>query len=140
VDGLLFTPCAGMPDEVERLPAMGTPVVVMDREAATTPLNAVTMNNYGSAEKATRLLIASGYRRTPPTATIAAIRWRLEHRLGGFGQPVHSFMTAPFREPHPNQLYEPTAHEAVGWSAARHPAAGCPPPRPRSQASATTTG
>ncbi len=96
MDGLLFTPCAGMPDEVERLPAMGTPVVVMDREAATTPLNAVTMNNYGSAEKATRLLIASGYRRTPPTATIAAIRWRLEHRLGGFGQPVHSFMTAPF--------------------------------------------
>ncbi len=47
---------------------------------------------------------------------------------------------APFTEPHPNQLYEPTAHETVGWSAARHPAAACPPPRPRSQASATTTG
>src|SRR2546421_4701895 len=63
VDGLLVTPCTGVPPEVERLPALGVPVVVMDRDAATTSLNAVTMNNYGSAVKATRLLAASGHRR-----------------------------------------------------------------------------
>src|SRR5256886_9319148 len=63
VDGLLVTPCTEVPPEVERLPALGVPVVVMDRDAATTSLNAVTMNNYGSAAKATRLLAASGHRR-----------------------------------------------------------------------------
>jgi LacI family transcriptional regulator len=63
VDGLLLTPCVEVPPEVERLPALGTPVVVMDRDATTTALNAVTMNNYGSAMTATRLLISSGHRR-----------------------------------------------------------------------------
>jgi LacI family transcriptional regulator, galactose operon repressor len=63
VDGLLVTPCTEVPPEVARLPALGVPVVVMDRDAATTSLNAVTMNNYGSAVKATRLLAASGHRR-----------------------------------------------------------------------------
>ncbi len=63
VDGLILTPCAGVTEEVERLPTLGTPVVVMDRDAASTTLNAVTMNNYGSAVKATRLLIDCGHRR-----------------------------------------------------------------------------
>src|SRR3982751_5150372 len=63
VDGLLVTPCAEVPPEVARLPALGVPVVVLDRDAASTSLNAVTMNNYGSAVKATRLLAASGHRR-----------------------------------------------------------------------------
>jgi LacI family transcriptional regulator len=63
VDGLILTPCAGVPEEAQRLPRLGTPVVVMDRGTAGTSLNAVTMNNYGSAVKATRLLIDSGHRR-----------------------------------------------------------------------------
>jgi LacI family transcriptional regulator len=63
VDGLLLAPCVAVTDEVRRLPGRGVPVVVMDRDAASTSLNAVTMNNYGSAAKATRLLIDSGHRR-----------------------------------------------------------------------------
>lgn len=61
--GLIFTPCAGLPDEARRLADRGIPVVVMDRGAASTSLSSVTMNNYGSAAKATRLLIDSGHRR-----------------------------------------------------------------------------
>ena len=63
VDGLILTPCGAVTPEMEQLPRHGTPVVVMDRDAANTPLNAVTMNNYASAAKATRLLIDSGHRR-----------------------------------------------------------------------------
>jgi LacI family transcriptional regulator len=63
VDGLILTPCGEVPAEVERIATSGTPVVVMDRGAATTPLNGVTMDNHGSAVKATRLLIDSGHRR-----------------------------------------------------------------------------
>jgi LacI family transcriptional regulator len=62
VAGLILTPCAGVPDSARRL-AERIPVVVMDRSAASTELNAVTMNNYGSAAKATRLLVDSGHRR-----------------------------------------------------------------------------
>jgi LacI family transcriptional regulator len=39
VDGLVLTPSGGVHEEVERLPAAGTPVVVMDREAGSTSLN-----------------------------------------------------------------------------------------------------
>jgi LacI family transcriptional regulator len=63
VDGLIITPCGEVPDEVHRLATSGIPVVVMDRGVATTALNGVTMDNYGSAVKATRLLIDSGHRR-----------------------------------------------------------------------------
>ncbi len=63
VDGLVITPTAGLPEEVERLPGAGTPVVVMDRAGGTTSLNSVTMNNYDSAFKAVRLLVDSGHRR-----------------------------------------------------------------------------
>jgi LacI family transcriptional regulator len=63
VDGLILTPGAGVPEEVRRLPQRGIPVIVMDRAAGGSPLNSVAMNNYGSAEKATRLLIDSGHRR-----------------------------------------------------------------------------
>jgi LacI family transcriptional regulator len=62
VDGLILTPSGGVHEEVERLPAAGTPVVVMDREAGSTSLNRVTMNNYESAFKAVRLLVDSGHR------------------------------------------------------------------------------
>jgi LacI family transcriptional regulator len=62
VDGLILTPSGGIHEEVERLPAAGTPVVVMDREAGSTSLNRVTMNNYDSAFKAVRLLVDSGHR------------------------------------------------------------------------------
>jgi LacI family transcriptional regulator len=63
VDGLILTPCAGVSEEVQQLPQRGTPVIVMDRDAATSPLNSVMINNYGAALKATRLLIDSGHRR-----------------------------------------------------------------------------
>src|SRR5947207_274167 len=63
VDGLVITPCAEVPGEVERIAASGTPVVGMDRGAATTSLTSVTMDNHGSAVKATRLLVDSGHRR-----------------------------------------------------------------------------
>lgn len=63
VDGLIVTPCTGVTDEMRRLPVSGTPVVIMDRDAATTSLNSVAMNDYGSAVKATRLLADSGHRR-----------------------------------------------------------------------------
>lgn len=63
VEGLILTPCGGIPEEVEQLPELGTPVVVMDRAAGATSLNRVTMNNYDSAFKAVRLLIESGHQR-----------------------------------------------------------------------------
>ncbi len=63
VDGLLVTPCTAVAEEVQRLPGLGTPVVVMDREEGAVALNRVTMNNHGSAVKAVRLLIDSGHRR-----------------------------------------------------------------------------
>src|SRR2546430_12351463 len=47
VDGLLVTPCTEVPPEVARLPALGTPVVVLDRDGAATPPHAGTMNNDG---------------------------------------------------------------------------------------------
>jgi LacI family transcriptional regulator len=63
IDGLILTPSGSVHDEVERLPATGTPVVVMDREGGTTSLNRVIMSNYDSAFKAVRLLVDSGHRR-----------------------------------------------------------------------------
>jgi LacI family transcriptional regulator len=63
VDGLILTPCADVPSEVERLSSRGVPVVLMDREGGATSLNRVVMDNYGSAFQATRLLIESGHRR-----------------------------------------------------------------------------
>jgi LacI family transcriptional regulator len=63
VDGLILTPCAGVPKEVDRLPSRGVPVVLMDREGEATSLSRVVMDNYGSAFQATRLLIESGHRR-----------------------------------------------------------------------------
>jgi len=63
VDGLIVTPCADVPVEVERLSSRGVPVVLMDREGGSTDLNRVVMDNYGSAFQATRLLIESGHRR-----------------------------------------------------------------------------
>src|SRR5262249_1113323 len=65
VDGLILTPCADVPVEVERLSARGVPVVLMDREGGSTDLNRVVMDNYGSAFQATRLLIESGHRPNP---------------------------------------------------------------------------
>jgi DNA-binding LacI/PurR family transcriptional regulator len=63
IDGLLLTPTGSVPEEVERLPESGLPVVLMDREAGSPTLNRVTMNNYDSAFKAVRLLVDSGHRR-----------------------------------------------------------------------------
>lgn len=63
VDGLILTPSGAIHEEVEQLPALGTPVVVMDREGSSTSLNRVTINNYDSAFKAVRLLVDSGHRR-----------------------------------------------------------------------------
>src|SRR4051794_12996408 len=63
VDGLIVTPCAGVTDEMRTLPVSGTQVVIMDRDAASTSLNSVAMNDYGSAVKATRLLAESGHQR-----------------------------------------------------------------------------
>jgi LacI family transcriptional regulator, galactose operon repressor len=94
VDGLLITPCRAVAEEVERLPDLGTPVVVMDREAGATSLNRVSMNNYGSAMKAVRLLIDSGHRRVallngPPHVDTARDRLRgYLDALGAAGLPV----------------------------------------------------
>lgn len=63
VDGLLLTPCSNVPVEVERSALRGLPVVLMDRDGASTTLDSVVIDNHRSAFQATRLLIESGHRR-----------------------------------------------------------------------------
>lgn len=63
VNGLILTPNADVPAEVEELTSRGVPVVLMDRDGGATGLSRVVMDNYGSAFQATRLLIDSGLHR-----------------------------------------------------------------------------
>jgi DNA-binding LacI/PurR family transcriptional regulator len=60
IDGLILTPVTEVSPRVDRLVDEGFPVVIMDR-IGRSRLNRVTMNNYESAFKATRLLIESGH-------------------------------------------------------------------------------
>jgi LacI family transcriptional regulator len=105
VDGLIITPTGGIHEEVERLPATGMPVVVMDREVGSTSLNRVAMDNYDSAFKAVRLLVESGHRRIallngPERVDTARERMRgYEAALRFAGLPVNPqyVRSVPFR-------------------------------------------
>jgi LacI family transcriptional regulator len=63
VDGLLIAPAGHVSDEVERLAADGTPIVLLDWDADSSRLSRVALDNYRSAYQATRLLVESGHRR-----------------------------------------------------------------------------
>ncbi len=105
VDGLVLTPSGEIHEEVERLPASGTPVVVMDREGGASSLNHVTMNNYDSAFKAVRLLVDSGHRQIallngPERVDTARERFRGYSdalRFAGLPQLPQYVRSVPFR-------------------------------------------
>ncbi len=63
LDGLILTPCCGVPPLIEQLPRRGVAVVIMDRDGSSTALDRVTLNNYQSAFQAVRLLWESGHTR-----------------------------------------------------------------------------
>jgi LacI family transcriptional regulator len=63
VGGLLVAPAGELSSELEQLAADGLPTVLLDWDAASNPLSRVALDNYGSAYRATRLLIESGHRR-----------------------------------------------------------------------------
>ncbi len=88
VDGLILTPTGDVPEEVEHLRSRGVPVVLMDRDGGDTRLSRVVMDNYGSALRATRLLIESGHRRLALVNGPERISTARE-RLRGYREALH---------------------------------------------------
>jgi DNA-binding LacI/PurR family transcriptional regulator len=62
-DGLILTPCCGVPPAVEQASQRGVAVVIMDRGGGLPSLTYVTINNYRSAFQGVRLLWESGHSR-----------------------------------------------------------------------------
>lgn len=63
VNGLILTPSGRVPAEIEARAQRGLKVVVMDRDGGSPSLSSITMDNYGSAFSAVRLLLETGHRR-----------------------------------------------------------------------------
>ncbi len=61
VDGLIITPVGEVHPDIEKLPDMGIPVVIMDRQIPATNLNGVSIDNYSITVQAVRLFFNSGY-------------------------------------------------------------------------------
>jgi DNA-binding LacI/PurR family transcriptional regulator len=63
IDGLILTPCCGVPPFIEQLSQRRVAVVIMDRGGDSASMTHVTINNYQSAFQAVRLLWESGHSR-----------------------------------------------------------------------------
>lgn len=62
IDGLVLTPAAGVTDATRALAARDLPVVLMDRDGDAPQFPSVSFDNFESARRATRVLLASGQR------------------------------------------------------------------------------
>lgn len=61
VDGLIITPVAELCAEIERLPDLGMPAIVMDRQVGANELSGVGIDNYNITTQAVRLLFDTGH-------------------------------------------------------------------------------
>jgi LacI family transcriptional regulator len=94
VDGLLLTPVGRVPAPVEQAAAGGLPVVVMDRDGGSR-LSRVSMNDYGSAFQAVRVLAESGHQRIALVNGSESISTAAE-RLRGYRESL-ALAELPFR-------------------------------------------
>jgi LacI family transcriptional regulator len=60
VDGLIITPTEEIYPEMERLPALGIPTVLMDRQVPDASLSGVCIDNYSITAQAVKLLLEAG--------------------------------------------------------------------------------
>jgi len=63
VDGLIITPVRELYPEIEQLPEMGLPTIIMDRQVQATSLSGVGVDNYNITVQAVRLLYETGHER-----------------------------------------------------------------------------
>ena len=61
VNGLIITPVGAIHPDIEKLPDMGIPVVVMDRQIPATNLSGVSIDNYSITVQAVKLFFDAGY-------------------------------------------------------------------------------
>ena len=83
VDGLIITPAAELGEEIETLPDLGLPTIIMDRQVSASNLSGVAIDNVGFITQTIRLLGETGHRRIALINGPAALD-PVQQRLSGY--------------------------------------------------------